>query len=984
MSEDTTQPLPEDKNVPSPEDTTVPPPNAIDISQDKIHIVLPDKTRQSVAMKPTGLGVGRSPDNDIVLNQNGVSRHHVRIDFDGTTYLVQDLKSMNGTFIGKQQLTPETPAPWLPGEDLSIGDCTLLLERASQGQTTAAVVSPTTTQPSPKPSTASATVPTTTPLAQSTQPQTMPGIPKPIVRPDGSVIEDSQLVYSQARNFGAVATSPNITLTPGKPATISLILVNRGTTDDILRTEISGIPPEWMPGRIPAYNLPAGTQRDVQVTFQAPRTPESRAGRHSVKVRVTSQNTPNQVIELRITLTIAAYTRFVSELKTPQLEAGRIGQVVIHNQGNLPDTFSLALDDKGQELTFDPPQARITIPPGQAAAIEFRVTMVQPRLMGPEMSHPFGAIVSSQSGQYQPHSGEVISRGMVPSWAPVALILLCLMSICGIIIIFSVATAGERQARHATATYEAMMSERILGTAVAETKAAQNTQTAATQMVEAITATAAWYTNDTDQDGLSNSLEATLGTKPDDPDTDKDGLTDGEEYNKYKTNPLLQDSDGDGLTDGDEVKRGTNPLNRDTDGDGIPDNIDPDPLHGPTATPTFILTPTSTPTPTPTTTQVPSADLVVTVDNGTVSSVPGRTTTYTIVVWNKGPSSVPNIQVEDTFPDSLQTISWGCSATSGSNCQTGSGTGNILIAVNLTATGKATFIVNATNKPTASGLLSNSARARLPAGVTELNDSDNQSMDTDSLNPQLSFSLTITDNKTSVSPGDPISYIIMATNSGPSAASGVAITDYFPGSLTNMTWGCTTSAGSSCSPGGTNNGNVSVNANLLPGGSVTITANGNVSNSASGDIINMVSLVSPVDPAVNNRNASDTTTVVAKADLRVSASAPITASSGTTITYTISVANVGVTTATGVILTQVLPTGATFVSSTPGMPACQLSGNTLICNLGNLAAGATVDIKVAVTTPGAPGIMSTQIDVHQNEEEITPADNHTTIDILII
>ena len=101
--------------------------------------------------------------------------------------------------------------------------------------------------------------------------------------------------------------------------------------------------------------------------------------------------------------------------------------------------------------------------------------------------------------------------------------------------------------------------------------------------------------DDDDNDGLTNAEERRYGTDPKNPDTDGDGLTDGEEVKRYHTNPLNPDTDGDGLTDGEEVhkyhtdptkfdtdgdglsdgdevfKYHTNPLNPDTDGDGLPD-----------------------------------------------------------------------------------------------------------------------------------------------------------------------------------------------------------------------------------------------------------------------------------------------------------------------------------------------------------------------------------------------------------------------------
>jgi hypothetical protein len=46
----------------------------------------------------------------------------------------------------------------------------------------------------------------------------------------------------------------------------------------------------------------------------------------------------------------------------------------------------------------------------------------------------------------------------------------------------------------------------------------------------------------------------------DNPDSDMDGLTDGQEVHIYHTNATNADTDGDGFSDGEEVLRGTNPL----------------------------------------------------------------------------------------------------------------------------------------------------------------------------------------------------------------------------------------------------------------------------------------------------------------------------------------------------------------------------------------------------------------------------------------
>ena len=76
---------------------------------------------------------------------------------------------------------------------------------------------------------------------------------------------------------------------------------------------------------------------------------------------------------------------------------------------------------------------------------------------------------------------------------------------------------------------------------------------------------------DIDNDGLTDTIEESYGTNKYSADTDLDGLLDIYEIETSKTDPLNSDSDQDGLNDGDELTLGFDPLNADSLNDGIKD-----------------------------------------------------------------------------------------------------------------------------------------------------------------------------------------------------------------------------------------------------------------------------------------------------------------------------------------------------------------------------------------------------------------------------
>ncbi len=158
------------------------------------------------------------------------------------------------------------------------------------------------------------------------------------------------------------------------------------------------------------------------------------------------------------------------------------------------------------------------------------------------------------------------------------------------------------------------------------------------------------------------------------------------------------------------------------------------------------------------------------------------------------------------------------------------------------------------------------------------------------------LAITKTNNQTSVTSGSVVTYAIVVTNNGPAVVTGAMVNDVVALSLTNVTWTCTASAGSSCPSSG--NGNIAVSVDLLAAGTATFTLTGTLSASATGSLGNTATVTVPAgvtDPVPGNNSATDADPIVGTAiDLAIAKtnnSAFVPGQTGAK--YTIIVSNVG-------------------------------------------------------------------------------------------
>ena len=89
------------------------------------HVGRADQPGEPERPPPAGtLRIGRAPDNDIVVSDPGVSRHHAELRYVAGAYRIVDLDSANGTFVNGQRVTA---APLSEGDLVGVGSATFRL-----------------------------------------------------------------------------------------------------------------------------------------------------------------------------------------------------------------------------------------------------------------------------------------------------------------------------------------------------------------------------------------------------------------------------------------------------------------------------------------------------------------------------------------------------------------------------------------------------------------------------------------------------------------------------------------------------------------------------------------------------------------------------------------------------------------------------------------------------------------------------------------
>jgi len=543
-------------------------------SQDQLVIAQKDRTPRSIALDKQQLTIGRSAESDLTLDHVDVSRQHARLEHSSSGWQVTDLNSTNGTYLDGNRLLAGVPEPFHPGKTLRIGPY-FLHWRGAEMQT-------------------------------GTSP---------------SIRHDATHLQSSTGQIAVNVHPTTVEVSPGSRVEVQVELFNQGLLVDHFKLRVLDVPSTWATLPQTEVDLMPGATATVVIHFNPPPDSSARAGSYSYRLMVGSQAAPGESVIVPGQLAVKPFEGFSAEMQPSRLQSTETTRVAIRNNGNVEGTFSVTGRDPANEVLFGGEQARIRVPAGEVATRAISVKARNRPWLGSTRTLPFEVLVKMSAGAQKGLLGQLEVKPRIPAWVlPLVGILLALCLLIGGFGISarnrSVAQATQT-AVQATQTAEAAVAMIVAGEgtrASLQTQESQGTRVAAEVAAQtaAVQATSAALTaialGDDDGDGLSNAKEAELGTSPTNPDTDQDGLTDGQEVNEFGTDPKKNDTDGDNLLDGAEVNQyHTNPTKPDTDGDGLLDGVEvaegSDPMLPPSATPTPSATPmpTSTRTPTPTT-----------------------------------------------------------------------------------------------------------------------------------------------------------------------------------------------------------------------------------------------------------------------------------------------------------------------------------------------------------------------------------------------
>src|SRR5690606_14145060 len=329
-----------------------------------------------------------------------------------------------------------------------------------------------------------------------------------------------------------------------------------------------------------------------------------------------------------------------------------------------------------------------------------------------------------------------------------------------------------------------------------------------------------------------------------------------------------------------------------------------------------------------------------------------------ITVTNNGPSDATDVNINDTAPAGTTITDWTAEVTTGTvTLPATSGTGDINETIATLPNGAVvTYTVTVQTPADFDDDLVNAVTVTTP---TDDPDTACPQCETPPLTPDPQADIAtvkVTSNAAQIeyTPGEPVEYIIMVGNNGPSDATDVNIRDTAPAGTTITGWTAVVTVGTVTLPNTSGTGNLNETIATLPNGAVvTYTVTVQTPPDFEDDLVNVVTVTSPTPDPYPTCSRCETTPLppvptAMASDLNVSKSVDVSDPNvGTEVVYSIEVSNAGPDDATGVVVTEQLPSGYALVNHHASTGSYDPSDG--LWHVGNLANGASATLEIVAS-----------------------------------
>ena len=331
-----------------------------------LQIFRPDGMVETVMLNGDTVGIGRSPGNYLVLDRDGVSRYHVTLSARDDDVYIEDLESVNGTYIDGLPLPPHDPRLLRGGEEIQIGDVRLVFQ--------------------------------------------------PIIDLDVTIKTVTQSV--EADGFVIELEGPDIAVTPGAHASARLHISNMTKIPQTFTISVEGIPPDWVRLDQRELEVPADEKRDLRINFKPRRHPDSKPGEYDMTVRVQADDDLSRSYTIENQLHVLKYSGFGVALAKSRVKGVEPIQMFVHNQGNAPLSLEFRGESPGNKLQFEIAPPAVVLSAGERKTISGRMVTRRRALVGNAREHRFDIISRSRdaSGFQAPISGTYIEEPLIPLW----------------------------------------------------------------------------------------------------------------------------------------------------------------------------------------------------------------------------------------------------------------------------------------------------------------------------------------------------------------------------------------------------------------------------------------------------------------------------------------------------------------------------------------------------------------------------------------